>query len=192
MSGEPRFLNRLCLSVSVSRAKHTQPATPQIDTYVQINRNELPFWAHCQFKCILFYWLQYHCYLSERALLSYFEKGQSSAFQHLLNPFQQGLYDFDFHIFTLRTIEGLKHKYYEGSNIHWCSRRKHGALRAMKMSTCFLFCRNIHIFPLNTALWKQQKILTYFLDDKLSTVYLDLQIQNVFIVFPSGGNHTQY
>ncbi len=42
----------------------------------------------------------------------------------------------------------------KGSNIHWCSRRTHDALRArgwkllnrMKMSKLFLFCRNIYIF----------------------------------------------
>ncbi len=44
----------------------------------------------------------------------------------------------------------------KGSNIHWCSRRKHDALRAggwkllnrMKMSTFFLFCWNIIVFYL--------------------------------------------
>ncbi len=29
-----------------------------------------------------------------------------------LNPFQQWLYDFEIHLFTLRTIEELKHNYY--------------------------------------------------------------------------------
>ncbi len=32
------------------------------------------------------------------------------AFLHIWNPFQQWLYDFEIHLFTLRTIEGLKHK----------------------------------------------------------------------------------
>ncbi len=44
----------------------------------------------------------------------------------------------------------------EGSNTHWCSRRKKHALRAgawkllnrMKMCTCFLFCLNIIFFHL--------------------------------------------
>ncbi len=39
---------------------------------------------------------------------------------------------------------------------------------------------NIYIFPFITALRKQQKILACFPEDKLSTIYLDLQIQKVF------------
>ncbi len=46
----------------------------------------------------------------------------------------------------------------------------------MKMSKLFLFCWNIYIFPFSTALRKQQKILACFPEDKLSTIYLDLQI----------------
>ncbi len=61
--------------------------------------------------------------------------------------------------------------------------RKHDALRAggwtllnrMKMSKFFLFCININIFPFSAALQKQQKILVCFPEDKLSTIYLDLQ-----------------
>ncbi len=75
----------------------------------------------------------------------------------------------------------------KGSNIHWCSRRTHDALRAgcwkllnrMKISNFFL-CWNIYFFPFITALRKQQKILACFPEDKLSTIYLDLQIQKVF------------
>ncbi len=75
----------------------------------------------------------------------------------------------------------------KGSNIHWCSRRTHDALRAgcwkllnrMKISN-FFFCWNIYFFPFSTALRKQQKILACFPEDKLSTIYLDLQIQKVF------------
>jgi len=36
------------------------------------------------------------------------------------------------------------------------------------------------LFLFSTALRRQQKILACFLEDKLSTIYLDLQIQNVF------------
>ncbi len=76
----------------------------------------------------------------------------------------------------------------KGSNIQWCSRRTHDALRAgrwkhlnrIKMSKYFLFCWNIIFFPFSTALRKQQKILACFPEDKLSTIYLDLQIQKVF------------
>ncbi len=38
----------------------------------------------------------------------------------------------------------------------------------------------IFFFPFITALRKQQKILACFPEDKLSTIYLDLQIQKVF------------
>ncbi len=37
-----------------------------------------------------------------------------------------------------------------------------------------------HFFPFSTALRKQQKILACFPEDKLSTIYLDLQIQKGF------------
>ncbi len=75
----------------------------------------------------------------------------------------------------------------KGSNIHWCSRRKHDALRAgcwkllnrMKIFNFFLLLK-YNFFPFITALRKQQKILACFPEDKLSTIYLDLQIQKVF------------
>ncbi len=75
----------------------------------------------------------------------------------------------------------------KGSNIHWCSRRTHDALRAgcwkllnrMKISNFFLLLKYI-FFPFITALRKQQKILACFPEDKWSTIYLDLQIQKVF------------
>ncbi len=97
-----------------------------------------------------------------------------------LNLFQQWLYDFGIHLFTLRTIEGLKQLLKKGLNIHRCSRKKPDALRDRRMSKFFLFCRNIIFFPFITALWKQQKLFACFPEDKLSTIYLDLQIQKVF------------
>ncbi len=66
------------------------------------------------------------------------------------------------------------------SNIHRCSRKKPDALRDGRMSKFFLFCRNIIFFPFITALWKQQKLFACFPEDKLSTIYLDPQIQKVF------------
>ncbi len=68
----------------------------------------------------------------------------------------------------------------KGSNIHWCSRRTHDALRTGWRFPTFFFCWNIYIFPFITALRKQQKVLACFPEDKLSTIYLDLQIQKVF------------
>ncbi len=67
------------------------------------------------------------------------------------------------------------------------SRRKHDALRAgcwkllnrMKISKLFSLLKYI-FFSIITALRKQQKILACFPEDKLSTIYLDLQIQKVF------------
>jgi len=74
----------------------------------------------------------------------------------------------------------------KGSNIHWCSRRKHEALRVggwkllnrMKMFSYFAWI--YFFFSFSTALRKQQKILACFPEDKLNTIYLDLQIPNVF------------
>ncbi len=42
-----------------------------------------------------------------------------------------------------------------------------------------IFLLEIYFFPFSTALRKQQKILACFPEDKLSTIYLDLQIQKV-------------
>ncbi len=116
---------------------------------------------------------------------------ESSVFQHLLHIWTLSSSD----CMILRSIfshwgqlRDSNTTIKKGSNIQWCSRRKHDALRAggwkrltwMKMSTFFLFCRNIYFFPFSTALPKQQKILACFPEDKLSTIYLDLQIQKVF------------
>ncbi len=49
-----------------------------------------------------------------------------------------------------------------------------------QVSKFFLFWWNIFFFLFSTALQRQQKILACFPEDKLSIVYLDLQIQNVF------------
>ncbi len=68
----------------------------------------------------------------------------------------------------------------KGSNIHWCSRRKHDALRAGGVKTfeqdedvqIFLILLKYHFFPCSTALQKQQKLRACFPEDKLSTIYL--------------------
>ncbi len=44
----------------------------------------------------------------------------------------------------------------------------------------FSFVEIYIFFPFITALRKQQKILACFPEDKLSTIYLDLQIQKKF------------
>ncbi len=113
----------------------------------------------------------------------------SSVFQHLLHNelFPAVTVWFSDPSFHTEDNWGTRAKL-KGSNIHWCSRRKHDALRAggwkllnrIKMSTFFLFVEKKIFYPFITALWKQQKILACFLEDKLSTIYLDLQIQKVF------------
>ncbi len=45
----------------------------------------------------------------------------------------------------------------------------------------FLVLPTYHIFSFSTALQKLQTIVTCFTEDKLSKMYLDLQIQNVFM-----------
>ncbi len=61
-----------------------------------------------------------------------------------------------------------------GSNIHWCSRRKHIKSRGVKT---FEQDENVHlVLPFG----KLQKIFARFPEDKLSTINLDLQIQKVF------------
>ncbi len=75
----------------------------------------------------------------------------------------------------------------KGSNIHWCSRRKHDALRAggwkllnrMKISNFFLLLKYI-FFHLLLPFRSNRRYFACFPEDKLSTIYLDLQIQKVF------------
>ncbi len=45
---------------------------------------------------------------------------------------------------------------------------------------CFLILSKYHFFPFSTAFRKQQKKLACFPEDKLSTIYLDFQIQRLF------------
>ncbi len=78
----------------------------------------------------------------------------------------------------------------KGLNIHRCSRKKPDALRDGRMSKFFLFCRRIFFFSFSTALWKQQKSLACFPEDKLSTIYLDPQIQKVLLMHRTKGSQT--
>ncbi len=66
------------------------------------------------------------CCSSEKSSSSctFFAFPASSAY---LNPFQHWLYDFEIHLLTLRTIEGITIT--KGENMYWCSRRTHNALR---------------------------------------------------------------
>ncbi len=69
-----------------------------------------------------------------RKILHVLRSTQLSSIFTYLNPFQQWLCDFEIHLFTLKIIERIKllrnSTIKKGSNIHWCSRRKHDALRA--------------------------------------------------------------
>ncbi len=58
--------------------------------------------------------------------------------------------------------------------------RKCRLLNRMKMCIFFLFCLNIIFVLFSSDLQKLQKILTCFPEDKLNTIYPDLQIQKVF------------
>ncbi len=44
----------------------------------------------------------------------------------------------------------------------------------------FLILLKYNFFPFSTALWRQQNIFACFPEDKLSNIYLDLQIKNVY------------
>ncbi len=80
-----------------------------------------------------------------------------------LNPFQQLLYDFEIHLFTLRTIEGLICNYYRRFKCSLMLQKEKPCIKAwkllnkMKMCIFFLFCLNIIFFSFSTALQKLQK-----------------------------------
>ncbi len=75
-----------------------------------------------------------------------------------------------------------------GSNIHWCSRRTHDALRAggwkllnrMKMSNIFLILlKYLFFFHLVLPFRSNRRYLDVSRKKKISAIYLDLQIQKV-------------
>ncbi len=112
----------------------------------------------------------------------------SASFAYLtLFQFQQWLYDFEIHLFTLRTTEGLIHNYYRKFKRSLMLQKKKTCIKSqgckllnrMKMCTFFLFCLHIIIFfSFSTALQKLQKILACFPEDKISSIHTDLQIQS--------------
>ncbi len=115
---------------------------------------------------------QLNCLLFFRKILQVPQILWFSSIFVYLNPFQQWLYDFwdpSFHWGQLRDSYAT---ITEGSNAHWCSRRKNHALRAGGENfwtewRCkfFLFCLSL-VFSFSTALQKLQKILTCFPEDK--------------------------
>ncbi len=105
-----------------------------------------------------------------------------------LNPFQQWLYDFEIHLFTPRTTEGLICNYYR--------RFKH-SLMLQKEKLCIesrgvktfeqngdvyncLILPKYHIYSFSTAIQRLHKIVTCFPEDKISYIYPDLQILNAW------------
>ncbi len=79
-----------------------------------------------------------------------------------LNPFQQWLYDFEIHLFTPRTTEGLIHNYYRRFKHSLMLQKEKPCIKSqawkllnrMKMCMFFLFCLNIIFFSFSTALQK--------------------------------------
>jgi len=103
--------------------------------------------------------------------LLFLKKKEFSIFVYL-NPFQQLLYDFEIHLFTPRTTEGLKRS---------LMLKKNHALRA-GVRNFWTEWRCVYFSYLtNTALQKLQKILTCFPEDKISYIYSDLQIKKIII-----------
>ncbi len=100
-----------------------------------------------------------------------------------LNPFQLWLYDFEIHLFTLRTTEGLICNYYRRFKHLLMLQKEKTRIKSQGMKTEWrfvLFCLNIIFCSFRTALQKLQKIVTCFPADKISSIYPDLQIQKVF------------
>ncbi len=93
----------------------------------------------------------------------------SSIFMYL-NPFQQWLYDFQIHLFTLRITEGLICNYY---------RRFKRSLMSFEQNEevyIFLILPKYNIFSFSTALQKLQKILTCFPRVCMFTVHMSASV----------------
>ncbi len=67
-----------------------------------------------------------------------------------LNPFQQWLYDFEMHLFTLRTTEGLICSYYRRFKHSLMLQKEKPCIKSRGVKTfwctCFLLCLNIIFF----------------------------------------------
>ncbi len=103
---------------------------------------------------------------------------------------QQWLYDFEIHLFTLRTTEGIICNYCRRVKRSLMLQKEKPCIKSWWVKTCvhvyiFLFCPNIIFFSFSTALQKLQKIPTCFPEDKISYFYPDLQIQKVFTPPPA-------
>ncbi len=115
---------------------------------------------------------QFNCLLFIRKILQLPQILWFSSIFVYLNPFQQWLYDFEIHLFTPRTTEGLIHNYYRRFKHSPMLQKEKHVLRAGPLKTLnrmrdwwiffFLFCLNIIFCSFSTALQKLQKIVTMF------------------------------
>ncbi len=120
-----------------------------------------------------------------------------------LNPFQQWLYDFEMHLFTPRTTEGLIYNYYRRFKHSLMPQKEKPCIKTRGVKTfeqnkdvyIFLVLANYIFFSFSTDLQRLQKILTSFPEDKISYIYPDLHIKKRFhppssylIVFLSGAS----
>ncbi len=93
-----------------------------------------------------------------------------------LNPFQQWLYDFEMHLFTPRTTEGLIRNYYRRFKHSLMLQKEKPCIKSRGVKTfeqnedvyIFLASPKYNIFSFSTALQKLQKIITCFPEDELS------------------------
>ncbi len=95
-----------------------------------------------------------------------------------LNPFQQWLYDFEIHLFTLRTTEGLICNYYRRFKHSLMLQKEKRCIKSQGVKTFEQNGEISYIFSFSTALQRLQKIV--FPEEKISKIYPDLQIQKVF------------
>ncbi len=88
------------------------------------------------------------------------------------NPFQQWLYDFEIHLFTLKTTEGHICNYYRRFKCSLMLEKEKRCIKSRGVKTfeqnvyIFLFLPKYHIFSFSTAIQRLQKIVTCFPEDK--------------------------
>ncbi len=142
----------------------------------------LPEWSTAVFLFISFLCDSYSwvpCLSWTVKLSAVLQKNPSGSLQILwfssifvyLNPFQQLLYDFDIHIFTPRTTEGLicnysrrfKHSLMLQKKKHALRDRAWKLLNRMKMCIFFLFCLNIIVLHLVRPFRSYRRYLPVFL-----------------------------
>ncbi len=109
-----------------------------------LNTVLLPEWSTAVFFCLVIVVHESLVYPEQLNFLLFFRKSFSfhkwfgfPAFFVYLNPFQHWLYDFEIHLFTARTTEGLIWNYYRRFKCSLMLQKKKRFIKSQGVKTCW-------------------------------------------------------